>query len=82
MASTIDHVVSATTSTLIDRIMVELELINQRLDHREACLTSIEAKLGLPVLFPYPTSPPVAVVKMCAHTTETSHVAEVVGKQR
>jgi hypothetical protein len=75
MVDTADLVDSTTTSTLIDCIMVELELINQHLDHHEAW--TIEAKLGLPLLFPYPLSPPAAVVAMCTHTAETGGAAEV-----
>jgi hypothetical protein len=43
MANTVDPV----TTTTIDHIMAELELLNRRMDHREDLLLSITVKLGL-----------------------------------
>jgi hypothetical protein len=48
MAGTVDPVVTTMISTMIDRIMTEMQLINQHLDRHEARITSIAAKLGLP----------------------------------
>jgi hypothetical protein len=42
--------VDPATTTTIDHIMAEMELINRCMDHHEACIKSIAAKLGLPPL--------------------------------
>jgi hypothetical protein len=48
MAGTVDPV----TTTTIDHIMAELELLNRHMDHREDLLLSIMVKLGLLPLTP------------------------------